>query len=490
MQRRPKISTVLRRSTSWVGVVLLTGALVACSSAKTRATPKGTPAAATRVSLVPTDGAAEEYFGGALWYDVYQTPVKPVYYATPGEAALDNTGTLALIGSPGRANGAALGTGAAYLFADDGKGWSQVAELRADDGAAHDGFGWGVALSGDGRTAVVGAPYHDAPQNGREGAVYVFEASPNGSRQSAMLRPNDGHSSDNFGWTVAISRDGNWILAGATGHRVENTPRGGGAAYVFHRDNDQWTQVAELAPRTPIPGEGFGSAVALSADGSTAVVTTRDQTVNKAHHIGTTHIFRTIDHWQTHDEVFTARNPNQNPDGSWDAYGVNASISDDGRVVAIAAPDVNVDPAQFGRNGYEAGATYLYTTSSEWTPSGTSTITLVPPAPSRYGFYGSSVALTAAGDRLAIGVDGAGSNSQGAAYVVTPKSFDRKSPWQSQQLAQELVPAPHAEQGRFGTAIALSEDGGTLLATSPLLPVSAKAHHGAAFIVRVPGWSD
>jgi hypothetical protein len=472
-----------------VGLIFLTGTLLACSSGDNNGTGS-TPAAATRVALVPSDGAAEDYFGGALYYDVYQTPVKPVYYATPGEAALDNSGTIALVGSPGRANGAAAGAGAAYVFGDDGKAWSQVAELRANDGAAHDGFGWGVALAGDGRTAVVGAPYHDAPQNGRMGAVYVFEASPQGSRQSAMLRPNDGHSSDNFGWTVAISRDGNWILVGATGHRVDNTKEGGGAAYVFHREKDRWVQRAELAPRTQSPGAGFGSAVAISADGSTVAVTTRDQTVNKTHHVGTTHIFRSTDQWKTNEEVFTARDPNRNADGSGDAYGVNASISDDGKVVAIAAPDVNVDPARLGRDGYEAGAAYLYTTGSDWTASDTMTIPLYAPAPSRYGFYGSSVALSAAGDRLAVGVDGAGSNSQGAAYVVTPENFDAKSPWQSQQLVQELVPPPHAEQGRFGTAIALSKDGGTLLATSPLLPVAGKAHHGSAFVVRVPGWSE
>jgi hypothetical protein len=442
------------------------------------------------VTLTPSDGAAEEYFGGALWYDVYRRPVKPVYYATPGEAALDETGTLAMVGSPGRANGEAKGAGAAYLYGDDGKAWTQVAELRATDAAAHDAFGWGVALAGDGRTAVVGAPYHDAPQNGHMGAVYVFEAGPQGSRQSAMLRPSDGHADDNFGWAVAISRDGDWILVGSTGHRVENTPQGGGAAYVFHRTDDQWAQVAELAPRTSIPGDGFGSAVAISADGSTAVVTNRDQTANKTHHVGETHVFSTKDHWQTHDEVFTARNPNQNPKGSADAYGVNATISDNGRVVAIAAPDVNVDPARLGPNGFAAGAAYIYATTSDWTPSGTSTLALFPPTPSRYGYYGSSVALTAAGDRLAIGVDGTGTNGQGAAYMVTPKSVGADAPWRSEATVQELVGPPHAEQGRFGTAIAVSAHGGTLLATSPFLPVDGKAHHGAAFIVRVPGWSD
>jgi FG-GAP repeat len=46
--------------------------------------------------------------------------------------------------------------------------WSQQAELTAADGAAGDGFGYSVAISGS--TAVAGAPFKDSSR----GAAYVF----------------------------------------------------------------------------------------------------------------------------------------------------------------------------------------------------------------------------------------------------------------------------------------------------------------------------
>lgn len=51
---------------------------------------------------------------------------------------------------------------------------SQLAELTASDGAADDSFGYSVAVSG--KTAVVGAPYHQVGSNADEGAAYVFAA--------------------------------------------------------------------------------------------------------------------------------------------------------------------------------------------------------------------------------------------------------------------------------------------------------------------------
>ena len=46
--------------------------------------------------------------------------------------------------------------GSAYVFVRSGTSWSQQQKLTANDGAAHDGFGYSVAISGD--TVVVGAP--------------------------------------------------------------------------------------------------------------------------------------------------------------------------------------------------------------------------------------------------------------------------------------------------------------------------------------------
>jgi hypothetical protein len=61
--------------------------------------------------------------------------------------------------------------GAAYVFVKPAGGWgnaTETAKLAASDGAAGDGFGSAVAISGD--TIVVGAP----DKNNNQGAAYVF----------------------------------------------------------------------------------------------------------------------------------------------------------------------------------------------------------------------------------------------------------------------------------------------------------------------------
>lgn len=65
------------------------------------------------------------------------------------------------------ARGDDSGTGAAYLFKDDGTVWSQVAKLTATDGSIWDSFGTSVSI--DGNRALVGAP-----NNNSIGAAYVF----------------------------------------------------------------------------------------------------------------------------------------------------------------------------------------------------------------------------------------------------------------------------------------------------------------------------
>ena len=63
-----------------------------------------------------------------------------------------------IIGSLYDSNTVSL-TGSAYIFHREGSIWSEALKLVADDGAALDGFGVSVAISGD--HIAIGAPYHD-----------------------------------------------------------------------------------------------------------------------------------------------------------------------------------------------------------------------------------------------------------------------------------------------------------------------------------------
>ena len=150
--------------------------------------------------------------------------------------------------------------GGAYVFVKPTSGWSsmttETAKLTASDGAAGDGFGGSVAISGD--TVVVGAP--NATTVGGEGgivmpgpgAAYVFVKPPSGwsnMTETARLLPTDERwDGDAFGTAVAIS--GETVVVGAPNAPWTAEGMGPGAAYVFVEPEFGWsdvvTQTAEL----------------------------------------------------------------------------------------------------------------------------------------------------------------------------------------------------------------------------------------------------
>jgi hypothetical protein len=167
--------------------------------------------------------------------------------------ALSAAGTTALTGAPNRNNV----SGAAYVFTLRRGAWTQTAELA---GAARDGFGLSVALSGAGTTALAGAPFH----NSNTGAAYLFTLRRRTWSRTAVLAAAS--SAHTFGQSVALSARGTTALAGA----VQNQPLIG-AAFAYTLRHHAWSQTAELTAADGVAADGFGQSVALSAAGTTAL---------------------------------------------------------------------------------------------------------------------------------------------------------------------------------------------------------------------------
>ena len=97
----------------------------------------------------------------------------------------------------------------------------EQAELTPSDGvgcngACGDKFGYSVATSGN--TVVVGAPFHEANSQPYSGAVYVFQMPAAGwasATQTAELTDSTLGGNMELGYSVAISSDGDTIVAGA-----------------------------------------------------------------------------------------------------------------------------------------------------------------------------------------------------------------------------------------------------------------------------------
>jgi hypothetical protein len=135
-------------------------------------------------------------------------------------------------------------------------------QLSGQAASPSSALGFSVGLSGDGNTAIAGGPN----DNSNTGAAWVFTRS-NGlwAPQSSKLVGTGAQPGDNQGWSVALSADGSTAIVGGPGANNNN-----GAAWVYILSNGAWTEQSTLTGGEA--GSQFGSAAALSPDGNTAII--------------------------------------------------------------------------------------------------------------------------------------------------------------------------------------------------------------------------
>ena len=174
------------------------------------------------------------------------------------------SGDTVLIGAAGN-DDLGSGSGSAYIFERHHGGpsaWGQAAKLLAMEGVAGDKFGFSVSISND--TAIIGAEQGDAGI--ASGSAFIFERNhggPGAWGQVARLKASDAASIDKFGGSVVIY--GDMAVVGAW----DRSFAGSGSAYVFerhHGGSNIWGEVAKLIPDDGVPGDRYGTAVALYGD--------------------------------------------------------------------------------------------------------------------------------------------------------------------------------------------------------------------------------
>ena len=296
-----------------------------------------------QAKLTASDGAADDQFG----YSV----------------SISGDGNTVIVGSPGDDDGD-IGTGSAYIFIRNGSSWSQQAKLKANDAVMMDSFGHSVAISGDGNTVFVGAPFSEYDiSNAQSGGGYIFIRSGftwslqynfnmSGSEAkygrfvslshdgSVAAIGNDAENFQDFAiftrsgttWTkidlpfyggaVAVSGDGGTIIGG-----VSSESSGVGAVYIHTRSGSIWTQHTKILGDSNSASE-FGSSVSLSYDGKTAVIGAKNDSVAK----GCIYIY------QLENNVWLKRIKLQVSDPSdFDWFGCSVDISNDGSVIVSGA---------------------------------------------------------------------------------------------------------------------------------------------------------
>ena len=195
-----------------------------------------------------------EYFRGAVFVFKREGDTwveKATLFASDGEAddqfgnEVSISGEYAVIGSRSDKN-------KAYVFkraADET--WSEVQQITATDVADGDDFGEAVSINDD--YLLVGADGDDE----NKGAAYVFQRVGEVWNEAATLTAMDGAGEDYFGNSVSIH--GDYALVGARGDEAFT-----GAAYVFKRNGDAWSQVEKLTADDGLASDQFGLDVSIS----------------------------------------------------------------------------------------------------------------------------------------------------------------------------------------------------------------------------------
>lgn len=270
-----------------------------------------------------------------------------------------------------QSNNNASRSGAVYVFVRTGTNWVQQAYLKASNTGIRDEFGRDVAVFGD--TVVVGAHREDssgAGVNGNQnsdsatdaGAAYVFVRDGTNWTQQAYLKASDADANDQFGNSVAVS--GDTVAVGARFAAAD----GGGAVYVFGRDETNWAEQAYLKASNPGPSDVFGSSLSMSGDAmvvgayeedSDATGVNGDQTNNNAYNSGAAYVFVRNDTNWVQQAYLKASNP-----GLTDEFAFSVSMSGNTVVVGAAFEDsstTGINGDQSDNSAVNSGAAYVFT---------------------------------------------------------------------------------------------------------------------------------
>jgi len=438
--------------------------------------------------------------------------------------AASTDGNTLVVGSPHESSAASgingdagdnslYNSGAVYVFVRRNNAWIQQAYVKASNPGQSDLFGMSVAISADGNTMAVSAPWERSAATGvngnqsddsmpQAGAVYVFTRSGDVWSQQAYLKasntgrpPNDNDPTadgDQFGISVAVSGDGNTIAVGAitedsvatgiNGNQADDSAHSAGAVYVFARTGTNWAQQSYLKGSNTEAADLFGYDVALNQDGNTLVVAGYDEDGpgrgvnveqgNGANGSGALYVFnRTAATWAQ-----TAYLKGSRSEGN-DALGFSIAISGDGSTIVAGAADesclvggINPEGCDMDKpedaSGGSSGAAYVWVRNGDaWTEQAF----LKASNPQLQDWFAANVAISRDGHTLLVsapmedsnarGLNGDQQNDEaiesGAAYL-----FKRSGTTWTQQA---YIKAENAEEyDEFGTTVAMSGDGRTL----------------------------
>ena len=260
------------------------------------------------------------------------------------DVAIDNNWVV--VGAPGTGP---LGTGAVYVFLNNGDGffkfYQKIEPIDADGDGEGANYGSSVDIKGD--QMIVGASAHNLSM----GAVYIYKHDGHSwNLENKVVPEKDGKIDEFFGSSVAIS--GQSAVVGADSDDTHGI--NSGAAYTLQNINQTW-QITEKITAGDVAAQHqdwFGRDVSIRGDmiavGAAGVLEILD--IFGARISGSVYIFKQDQNgdWLKTQRIQRHDPPNANP---YDHFGFSVDL--DGNKLAISS---------FGNDNVKVngGASYVY----------------------------------------------------------------------------------------------------------------------------------
>lgn len=372
-------------------------------------------------------------------------------------------GDTAVIGAPEEDIGRNKKQGAIYVFVKREGVWINQAKLIAADGRRRDRLGAKIAVHGN--TIVAGVPTREVGKDRNQGVAYVFTRTGNNWGKQVKLDVTGGRKGTAFGMTVGIS--GDTLIIGAPGmdnYPDDGVPQAHGAAFVWKKDGDEWTEKQKImVPSKKVGGLGVGlgmydKTVALAAAAADA------PGVLAAHGI---YIFSDDGTgWKEEYKIISSSTDKEQVTGMSPA----GNIAMDGNTL-IAGGSTEL--------GRVFGAIYVYVRQQgKWIRQGK----LTPSDGDGMDTFGLSADLS--GDRVVIGEAMNSNQKKGGAYIFERKITPDGIVW----IQQQKIFAPDGKIfDTFGHGVAISDK--TIVVGANGYDHDRnkpKQNQGAAYVFSVP----
>jgi hypothetical protein len=181
--------------------------------------------------------------------------------------AMSNDGSRVAIGAPDNDGGGGSQSGHVRIYEYSGSAWTQLGnDIDGESGV--DQSGYAVAMSSDGSRVAIGAPGNDGGGGSQSGHVRIYEYS--GSAWTQLGNDIDGEAADDeSGSAVAMSSDGLSVAIGAPFN--DGNGNDSGHIRIYEYNGATWTQL-ENDIDGEAAGDESGSAVAMSNEGSRVAI--------------------------------------------------------------------------------------------------------------------------------------------------------------------------------------------------------------------------